>query len=53
MAHEFGIAGNCSRRLRKRRTHRARHTSETKISCCVKSDDVARALDVIAKQFEM
>ena len=54
MAHEFGIAGKLFAALSEAGVRiELVTTSETKISCCIKSDDVARALDVIARQFEM
>ncbi len=54
MAHEFGIAGKLFAALAEAGVRiELVTTSETKISCCVKNEDVALALDVIAKQFEM
>lgn len=54
MAHEFGIAGKLFAALAEAGVRiELVTTSETKISCCVKNSDVARALDVIARQFEM
>ena len=54
MAHEYGIAGKLFAALAQEGVRiELVTTSETKISCCVRNEEVAEALDVIARQFDL
>lgn len=54
MAHEYGIAGKLFVALAQEGVRiELVTTSETKISCCVRNEEVAEALDVIARQFDL